>query len=55
MAIDSGYCETTSGMDMDINDVSALLVKLYADYQSYSGGNDNYAKAVGVAIRMMAD
>ena len=38
------------------NDVAALLVKLYADYQHYYGSeNADYAKAVGIAIRMLRD
>lgn len=53
MAIDSGYWETAGGTDMDADDVAALLIKLYADYQTYGGGNNDYAKAVGIAIRML--
>lgn len=41
---------------MESDDVAALLVKLYADYRCYYGGdNDDYAKAVGIAIRMLND
>ena len=56
MAIDSVYWETTDGMDMDADDVAALLIKLYADYQHYYGSeNNDYAKAVGIAVRMLTD
>ena len=41
---------------MATDDVAMLLVKLYADYQHYYGsGNDDYAKAVAIAIRMLTD
>ena len=53
MALDSGYWNT--GDDMTTDDVAGLLVKLYADYKSYSGENDDYARAVGIAIRMLSD
>lgn len=55
MAIDSGYWECEdSGSDMD--EVATLLVKLYADYSFHSGqDNDDYARAVGVAIRLLHD
>ena len=54
MAIDSGYWNT--GENMCTDDVAGLLVKLYADYRYYSGSDDdNYAKAVGIAIRMLSD
>lgn len=55
MAIDSGYWEGENN-NMDTDEVAALLVQLYADYQHYYGsGNDDYAKAVGIAIRMLTD
>lgn len=54
MALDSGYWEANN--DIDNDDVATLLVKLYADYQHYYGSeNDDYAKAVGIAIRMLSD
>jgi hypothetical protein len=53
MALDSGYW--SSGNDMTTDDVAMLLVKLYSDYKSYSGENDDYARAVAIAIRMLAD
>ena len=56
MAIDSGYWETSGGMNIDTDDVAALLIKLYADYQHYYGSeNNDYAKAVGIAVRMLTD
>ena len=55
MAIDSGYWETSGCTHIDTDDVAALLVNLYADYKSYSGGNDDYAKVVGIAIRILND
>lgn len=55
MAIDSGYWEGADS-DMNADEVAALLIKLYADYQHYYGSeNDGYAKAVGIAIRMLTD
>ena len=58
MAIDSGYFEVENGIEM--NDVAALLVRLYSDYRCISGGYETeesraYAKAVGIAIRMLTD
>lgn len=41
---------------MESDDVAALLVKLYAEYKHYTYcDNDDYAKAVGIAIRMLSD
>lgn len=41
---------------MESDEVAALLVKLYADYKHYTCcDNDDYAKAVGIAIRMLSD
>ena len=55
MALDSGYWETGEKA-MDNDDVATLLVKLYADYKRYYGcNNDDYAKAVGIAIRLLHD
>lgn len=55
MEIDSGYWGTGNS-DMTTDDVAGLLVKLYADYQHYYGSeNDNYARAVAIAIRMLTD
>ena len=43
---------SNNGMD----DVAASLVNLYADYASLNGNtNDEYAKAVAIAIRMLTD
>ena len=53
MALDSGYLEGAN--DMTTDDIAMLLVKLYSDYKSYSGENDDYARAVGIAIRMLTD
>ena len=56
MAIDSGYFENFNTDNIsDMDDVAALLVKLYADCVSMAGGvhKDNYATAVGIAIRML--
>jgi hypothetical protein len=41
--------------DMSANEAATLLVKLYADYQHNCGDNDDYATAVGIAIRMLSD
>lgn len=55
MALDSGYWKGSES-EMDLDDVAALLVKLYADYQHYYGSeNDDYAKAVAIAIRTIVD
>ena len=55
MALDSGYFETRDG-ELSTNDVATLLVNLYADYAQLNGNtNDDYAKAVGIAIRMLSD
>ena len=54
MALDSGYWNT--GENMTAEDVAGLLVKLYADYQHYYGSeNDDYARAVAIAIRMLSE
>ena len=54
MALDSGYWEGANN-NMSSDEVAMLLVKLYSDYKSYSGENDDYARAVAVAIRMLTD
>lgn len=55
MAIDSGYFETENN-DMSTDDVATLLVKLYADYRYHYGSeNDDYARAVAIAVRMLTD
>ena len=41
MAIDSGYWGTSGCTHMDADDVAALLIKLYADYQHYYGSENN--------------
>ena len=54
MALDSGYFETNNNTNMD--DVAASLVNLYADYTHLNcNTNDEYAKAVAIAIRMLTD
>lgn len=64
MAVDSGYFETDNDMDMTTDDVAALLVELYGEYReetSNSFGDEKkervkkYAKAIGIAIRMLTD
>ena len=45
---------------METDDVAALLVRLYGDYYHGVGGWESdiakdYAKAVGIAIRMLTD
>lgn len=41
---------------MESDEVAALLVKLYAEYKHHTCyDNDDYAKAVGIAIRMLSD
>lgn len=45
---------------MTTDEVAALLVKLYADYKCANGNwtdenSEKYAKAVGIAIRMLID
>jgi hypothetical protein len=55
MALDSGYWEGANE-NMTTDEVATLLVRLYADYKHYSGCDDNdYATAVGIAIRMLTD
>jgi len=54
MALDSGYWETSEEY-MSTDKIAALLVDLYADYRSSCGSNEDYAKAVGIAIRMLTD
>lgn len=42
---------------METDEIAALLVKLYAEYMSMTGSchHDKYARAVGIAIRMLTD
>lgn len=52
------YEDTTDYMSTD--EVATLLVKLYADYKCGTGNYDDetsekYAKAIGIAIRMLTD
>ena len=52
MEVDNKYLET--------DDVATLLVELYADYKCATGNytdekTKRYAKAVGIAIRMLTD
>ena len=54
MAIDSGYFESKDDY-MSTDEIAVALVKLYAEYRSFTGDNDDYAYAVGVAIRMLTD
>ena len=41
--------------NMTMDEVAALLVKLYASYKDYNGQSDDYAMAVGIAIRMLKE
>lgn len=41
--------------NMTMDEVAALLVQLYAAHRDSYGQNDKYAKAVGIAIRMLSD
>ena len=54
MALDSGYWETDE-KNMATDDVATLLVKLYSDNRYYSSENDDYARAVAIAVRMLTD
>lgn len=40
---------------MSTDDVATLLVKLYADYRYYASENEDYARAVAIAVRMLTD
>lgn len=40
---------------MSTDDVATLLVRLYADYRFHYSENDDYARAVAIAIRMLTD
>ena len=42
---------------LSTDDVATLLVRLYADYRYYASDSENkdYARAVGIAIRMLTD
>lgn len=62
MAVDSGYFETDTNMSAD--DVAALLVELYGEYREETSNgfgeekrnrSQMYAKAIGIAIRMLVD
>jgi hypothetical protein len=64
MAVDSGYFETDNDMNMSTDDVAALLVELYGEYREETSNgfgeekkerSKMYAKAVGIAIRMLTD
>lgn len=44
-----------SSDQMESDEVAALLVKLYASHAMKEGQNDDYAKAVGIAVRMLSD
>ena len=59
MAVDNEHFNI-GNKDMTTDDVAALLVKLYGEYINKCGGfgeseNDNYARAVAIAIRMLTD
>lgn len=55
MALDSGYFESEDNY-MSTDEIAALLVKLYSEYRANTGYHeDYYAKAVGIAIRMLID
>ena len=64
MAIDSGYFEADNNMNMSADDVAALLVELYGEYREETSNgfgeekrnrSQMYAKAIGIAIRMLID
>lgn len=56
MALDSGYWESSEDNYMSTDKVAALLVKLYAEYRANTGCHeDDYAEAVGIAVRMLTD
>jgi hypothetical protein len=40
---------------LSTDDVAALLVRLYSDYRYFNTENEDYAKAVAIAIRMLTD
>jgi hypothetical protein len=40
---------------MSTDDVATLLVKLYADYRYYASENEEYARAIAIAVRMLTD
>lgn len=57
--METNVYENTDGR-LTTDDVATLLVKLYADHKCASGGyadetTERYAKAVGIAIRMLTD
>lgn len=59
MAIDSGYYEGAND-NMTTDEIAALLVELFADYKCSRGDwsddkSEKYARAVGIAIRMLND
>ena len=54
MALDSGYWEGANN-NMTSDEVATLLIKLYSDYRYYNADNDDYAKAVAIAVRMLTD
>ena len=54
MALDSGYFESEDNY-MSTDEVATLLVKLYADYRYFNTENEDYAKAVALAVRMLID
>jgi len=55
MALDSGYWEGAD-IDMSTDDVASLLVRLYGEYAVMHGSQDEeYAKAVAIAVRMLTD
>lgn len=46
--------------NMTTDEIASLLVKLYGEYINACGGfgdskSDDYAKAIGIAIRMLTD
>lgn len=40
---------------MNSDDIATLLIKLYGKYLNYYEENDNYAKAIAMAIRALSD
>ena len=57
MPIESRLLDELNELDtyMTTDNIATLLVKLYADYSNDYGENNDYAKAVAIAIRMLTD
>ena len=39
---------------MNNTDLCSMLVQMYADYKGYYGSNDDYARAVAVAVAALS-